>query len=100
MTIQKSDIRYGELLQLSGNPDFELLKKTLGEYCSAIKSTWIACHFINNWDKDDMDQVRARFVQANESTQEYEFSVASFMDRDDEDDYTWFAGYTLYINKK
>jgi len=100
MTIEKSNIRFGELDTLHGHPDFEHLKKTLGEYCSSIKSTWIACHSVRDWETPDRNAVIGRVTQANESTQEYEFSVAGFMDREDEDDHTWFAGYTLYVNKK
>ena len=92
--------KFNPLRNLQGNPDFEILKKELGSYCSQVKSNWIANSFIDEWSETERLDVRSRVERANELTEELRFKVNYFIDHEKEDDRTWDAGFTLNIEKK
>ncbi len=91
---------WNPLLALQGNPDFEILKKELGSYCSVVKSNWIANSFIDQWTETEQLDVRSRIERANEQTEELRFTINHFIDYEQEDDRTWPAGINLNIEKK
>ncbi len=92
--------KFNPILSLQGNPDFEILKKELGSYCSHVKSNWIANSFIDQWTETERLDVRSRVERANELTEKLRFKVDYFIDYEKEDDRTWDAGFTLKIENK
>jgi hypothetical protein len=89
------------LASLQGHTDLNILKEELGsQFCSQVKSNWIAAYQIDSWSVNEQNEVKKRIERANTLTTEYVFHSPSFFDWEAEEDRTWEAGFSLKVNRK